>query len=117
MLRSSSDDVSRTISDFTAAESAPPNLFEFFSLLSLGRVLLNFFNFGNDLRLLGEDCIVWSLYTVCRFSGDLLPTHSMLCAELLEEGFRSSFLRHLELPTSPQCVAINQYRQMQVNMQ
>ena len=96
LLCSSSNDVSCPISEFTA-ENAPSNFFEFFSLLSLGGILLNFFYFRDDLRFLGEDCIVWSLYTACRFSGNLLTPHSMLCAELLEEDFRSGFLRHLEL--------------------
>jgi hypothetical protein len=40
-LRSSLDDVSRTISDFAAAESAPSNILKFLSLLSLGSILLN----------------------------------------------------------------------------
>ena len=65
LLRSSFNDVSRTISDFTAAESAPLNFFVFFSLLSFGRVLLNFFYFCDDLGLIGEDCLIWGLYTMC----------------------------------------------------
>jgi len=97
LLRSGSDDVSRTISDFTAAESAPPNFFKFFSLLSLGSILLNFLHFCDDLRLLGENYVVWSLHTLRCFGSDLLPSHSMLRAELLEENFRSRLLRHLEL--------------------
>ena len=107
LLRSGSDDVSRTISDF-AAKTAPSNFFKFFSLLSLGGILLNFFYFCDDLRLVRKDCVIWSLYTICRFSGDLLPSHPVLCAELLEDNFRSSFLRHLELQTPKKYVAVSE---------
>jgi len=51
LLRSSCDEVPRTISNFDTSftESAPSNFCKFFPLQSLGSVLLNFLHFRDDL--------------------------------------------------------------------
>ncbi len=63
LSRGSSNDVSRTISDFTAAESAPSESFKLFSLLPLSWALLNVLHLCDHLRIFGIDGVIWSFLT------------------------------------------------------
>jgi hypothetical protein len=87
LLRSSSDNVSRTISDFTAAESAPSDSFKMFSLLPLSWALLNV------LHLCLSPSYLWDRWRNLEFSHQMM----LWCEEATDE------MEPAHCPEFPRC--------------